>query len=328
MNSLILLQLIRSQAVNIMLVLLLVMGLVSIFIGKQFLTKEEATIAQVTRHQQAHIARNVNYHPDNMGLLLYYVRFALINPPDQLTGLSIGQRDVYPGVQRVTIRALEAQKYDTDLSNPANLLAGNLDLGFVIIYLFPLVVIAFTFNLLLEERESGTWRMVAVQSKSTIRFLLQKLFARAVVVYAVLLALFILAIFLLSLPFNQSLLAFILLSILYLAFWFALSFCINSFQKSSSFNALLLLSVWVILAILLPAAVNNYLSNKYPVPESLRTFLKQRDGYHRKWDVDKKSTMAKFYEHYPQYKQYAAPEEKFSYTWYYAMQQMGDAESR
>ncbi|NBW38343.1 MAG: DUF3526 domain-containing protein [Cytophagia bacterium] len=328
MYSLIVKQFIRSKAVITTLILILVIGTVSIFIGRQFLLKEEQHIASVTQQQQEHISKNVQYNNSNMGLLLYYLRFAFIAKPDKLAALSIGQRDINPGIQRITIRNLEAQKYDTDLNNPANLLSGHLDLGFVIIYLFPLLIIAFSFNLLSEEEEHGTWRMVAVQSKSPVRFLIQKISVRAFVIYGVLFLLLVCSILILSIPLNQALLAFIALSVAYLLFWFALSFLIISLRKSSSFNALSLLSIWVVLAILLPAAVNNYVAGKYPVPEALSTLIKQRDGYHQKWDVEKKVTMEKFYEHYPQFRQYTVSEDEFSYTWYYAMQQMGDDESQ
>lgn len=310
----------------ISLLLILLTGIVGIFTGKQFLDKQEDIISKVTHYQQKHIEQNVAAN-DEMGLLLYYLRFALISRPDPLTALSIGQRDVNPGIQSVTIRTLEAQKYDTDLNNPSNLQSGNLDLGFVIIYLFPLVIIAFTFNLLSEESETGTWRLVAVQSRSTLQFLFTKLSVRAIFLYAALVALFAFATIILSLPVNTALLGFILLSIFYLAFWFALSFLIVSFKRGSSFNVLTLLSTWVALAILLPASVNNYVANRYPIPEALSTMVKQRDGYHEKWDMDKKVTMNKFYSHYPQFEKYGVPEETFSWLWYYAMQQMGDDES-
>ncbi len=319
-------QFFRTRLVWISFLLILLTGVVGILTGKQFLDKQEDIISKVTHHQQEHIERNVAVN-DEMGLLLYYLRFALISKPDPLTALSIGQRDVNPGIQSVTIRTLEAQKYDTDLNNPSNLQSGNLDLGFVIIYLFPLVIIAFTFNLLSEESESGTWRLVAVQSRSTLQFLFTKLSVRALFLCAALLVLFVLAIVILSLPFSKALLGFVLLSIFYLAFWFALSMLIVSFKRSSSFNVLTLLSAWITLAILLPAFANNYVANQYPIPEALSTMVKQRDGYHEKWDMDKKVTMSKFYAHYPQFEKFGVPEGSFSWPLYYAMQQMGDDES-
>ena len=319
-------QFIRSKVVQLSLLLLLALGIMSVLIGKQFLQKQERTLANVTQHQQAHIARNVELHRE-IGLLLYYLRFTLIDQPDRIAGLSIGQRDVNPSVQSVTIRTLEAQLHDTDLNNPSNLQSGNLDLGFVIIYLLPLVVIAFLFNLLSEEKEAGTWRLIAVQSNSTLRFLWMKLSVRMLLTYCMLGGILFFAYLVLSLPVNRQLIAFITVAILYTAFWFAFCFWVISFQRNSSFNALTLLSAWVILAVLLPASVNNYVANLYPVPESLAAMVKQREGYHEKWDMDKKTTMDKFYTHYPQFKKYGVPQETFTWTWYYAMQQMGDDES-
>jgi ABC-2 type transport system permease protein len=319
-------QFIRSKTVVLSFILIVVMGVISIMIGKQFLSGQEETIQQVTSHQREHIERNVAAH-DEMGLLLYYLRFALISKPDKLAALSIGQRDVNPGIQSVTIRTLEGQRYDTNLNNPSNLQSGNLDLGFVILYLFPLLIIAFTFNLLSEEQETGTWRLIAVQARSARVYLLRKLSVRAVALCIALGILFVIATLSLSLPANAAWLAFVIASILYLAFWFVFCFWIVTFKRSSSFNVLTLLSAWVVFTILLPASVNNIVANRYPVPESLATMVEQRDGYHEKWDIDKGSTMKKFYAHYPQYEVYGIPEQTFSWLWYYAMQQMGDDEA-
>ena len=172
MYSLLVRQFTRSKAVVLTLILILVIGVISIFIGRQFLLKQEKAIAEITVHQREHIQRNVTFIDSEMGLLLYYLRFPLINQLDKISALSIGQRDVNPSIQNVTIRNLEAQKYDTDLNNPSNLLSGNLDLGFVIIYLFPLIIIAFTFNLFSEEKETGTWSLVAIQSKVSMFIIL------------------------------------------------------------------------------------------------------------------------------------------------------------
>ncbi len=327
MYPLIVKQFIRSKTVVLAVVLVLIMGVISLLIGKQFLTNQETAIVEVTQHQQEHIERNVRVI-DEFGLLLYYLRFALVDAPDPLAALSIGQRDVNPSIQSVTIRNLEGQQYDTDLNNPTNLQSGNLDLGFVIIYLFPLLIIAFTYDLFSQEEETGTWQLVAVQSTSLRRYLWYKLSVRALLLYGVLLTLFAIAIPLLSLPINKALGAFIVLSLLYVAFWFALSFWMVSLQRSSNFNAVALLSLWVVLAILLPAFTNNFLANKYPVPEALSTMVKQRDGYHEKWDMNKEMTMNKFYAHYPQYRKYTLSGDDFDWLWYYAMQQMGDDESQ
>ncbi|MFI8604216.1 hypothetical protein ACIGCP_07130 [Cellulophaga baltica] len=126
----------RTKIFLVSLVLLLTVGVISILIGKQYLVKQEKAIAAAHVYQEESIKKNVEYHRDDLGLLLYYLRFTLVKKPANISAISIGQSDVNPLLQAVTIRGLEGQKYDTDFENPSLLMSGNLDLGFVIIYLF------------------------------------------------------------------------------------------------------------------------------------------------------------------------------------------------
>ncbi len=306
----------RTKIFLVSLVLLVTVGLISILIGKQYLVKQENTIVAAQEFQEESIKRNLEYHSDDLGLLLYYLRFTLIKKPTNISAISIGQSDVNPSLQAVTIRGLEGQKYDTDFENPSLLMSGNLDLGFVIIYLFPLVLIAMTFNLYSEEKELGTWRILAAQTAGKSMFLLKKLLIRIVFVFVILIFLMFLASAILQIPMHQKFWAIFIQSILYLLFWSALCLWIVSMLKDSSFNALALISIWVLLNILLPAMVNNYVLNRYQVPEALNAMVEQRDGYHEKWDLEKDATMTPFYEAYPQYKNYSVPDNQFSWIWY------------
>jgi len=314
----------RTKIFLVSLVLLMTVGVISILIGKQYLVKQEKTIAAAQVFQEESIKKNIEYHSDDLGLLLYYLRFTLAKKPENISAISIGQSDVNPLLQAVTIRGLEAQKYDTDFENPSLLMSGNLDLGFVIIYLFPLVLIAMTFNLYSEEKELGTWRILAAQTSGKASFLLKKMAVRILFVFGVLIVLMFLASVILQISMNANFWAIFLQSILYLMFWSALCLWMVSLLKSSSFNALVLISIWVVLTILIPALVNNYVINTYQVPEALDAMVEQRDGYHEKWDMEKDVTMNGFIGAYPQYINYEVPQDKFSWIWYYGMQHMGD----
>jgi ABC-2 type transport system permease protein len=317
----------RSKGTKIGLLFLLLIGLISLLIGHQFQEKQDNAILEASVYQKEHIARNTVYHKDDIGLLLYYIKFSLINKTLPINSLAIGQRDVNPSIQSVTIRGLEGQKYDSELNNPNNLLSGNIDFSFVLIYLFPLLIVAFSYNVISEEKESGTWKIVATQSQNTFSFILKLFYVRILTLAALFTIILCAAVLFLNIPINGSLLTFFLLGILYLLFWFAVCFFIVSSQKHSNFNAVILLTIWLFLIVILPAAINTYIVNKYKVPEALELTLTQRNAYHEKWDMDKMTTLNKFYEHYPQFKHYPLPEKEFSWLWYYAMQQMGDDES-
>jgi ABC-2 type transport system permease protein len=328
MTKLLLKIFLRSKGLMSGLLILFVAGLISLHIGKHFLDKNKEIIEKTAHYQQESIARNVEFHPKEIGLLLYYVRFGLVNQIPNLAGLAIGQRDINPSLQSVTIRNLEEQKYATDLMNPMFQMLGNMDFSFVLIYFFPLIIIAFCFNLISEEKEEGTWSLVLSQSNNPLKMLRLKILIRYFSVLLVLILLLIIAKFYMEIPFDSAFLAFILISILYITFWFALAWLVASFHKNSSQNALILLISWVTLTIVVPAGINAVTVNLYPVPEAFNTVLESRDGYHNKWDMPKEPTVAKFHKHYPQFSQFKHPEAKdYSWLWYYAMQQMGDDEA-
>ncbi|MCV9927553.1 DUF3526 domain-containing protein [Flavobacterium sp. LS1R49] len=318
---------IRSKGTKIGLIFLLIIGFISLLVGQQFQQKQQNNIKEAVNYQKEHIARNTAFHKDEIGLLLYYIKFSLVNKTLPINSLAIGQHDINPSIQTVTIRGLEAQKYNTELNNPNNLLSGNIDFSFVLIYLFPLLIISFSYNLVSEEKESGTWKIVATQSENTFLYILKLFYIRILSLILLFTIILFIAVLFLGIPFDKSLLAFYGLGILYILFWFSVSFFIVSLQKDSNFNAVILLTIWLFLIIILPAIINTYVVNKYPVPEALELTVKQRNAYHEKWDVDKKITMDKFYNHYPQFRHYALPESEFSWLWYYAMQQAGDDDS-
>lgn len=318
---------IRSKGTRIGLLFLLIIGFISLLIGRQFQEKQQKNITEAVIYQKEHIARNAAFHKDEIGLLLYYIKFSLVNTTLPISSLAIGQRDVNPSIQSVTIRGLEAQKYDSELNNPSNLLSGNIDFSFVLLYLFPLLIIAFSYNIISEEKESGTWKIVTAQSPNIFLYILKLFYVRILSLIALLSLLLLIAVFFLQIPIDKTFILFYGIAVLYILFWFSVCFFIVSLQRNSNFNAVILLTIWLFLIIILPAGINTYIINKYKVPEALELTLTQRNAYHEKWDMDKQATLDKFYKHYPQFKNYPLPETEFSWLWYYAMQQMGDDES-
>lgn len=328
MCSLLIKLFLRQRATLLAFVLLLALGLSAIAVGRSFLNQQERNVTDVTEIQAKHIKSQTEYHPDDLGLLLYYLKFAYINPVSPLAGLAIGQTDLNNNVQHLTILALEGQRYDTDLVSPSKLQVGNLDLSFVIIFLFPLVIIALSFNLWHEEVERGTWKLIKIQGRSPFAFLLTKLGIRVALVLLALVLLFVVAVPALGLELGERFFVMLLLSMLYVLFWFALSLLVVSLKKTSSVNAVTLLSLWLGLVILLPVGINSYVTSKYPIDEALSLAIRQRDEYHKKWDMDKRETVDKFVACYPQYERYELQDSGFSWYWYYAMQHMGDYESQ
>lgn len=197
-------------------------------------------------------------------------RYALL-PPAPLAALSVGQSDLYPYYFKVSSQSKQTFTTNDEIENPTNLLAGRFDLAFVIIYLYPLLILALSYNLLSIEREQGTLQMMMSQPVSLRTFVTGKIGLRALVVLA-LAAGFSLAGFLLggvSLTTEGSWLRLLLwMGIVagYGAFWFALAVAVNVFGKSSATNAMALAGLWLVFVLLIPSLLNVAVTTIYPVP--------------------------------------------------------------
>lgn len=316
-----------GRAVIFALVGLLAAGFYAIYQGKSVIDKQKAIIAQIPEYQAEHFKKQIALNTGELGNLLYYLQFSTVHEPSVWAAFSVGQRDVNPYNIKVRMLTLEGQLYDSEMSNPVNLLYGNFDPAFVFVFLFPLLIIAFCHNLISAEQENGIWNLLRSQPVSVASIIGWRLLIRFVTVFSLAFALIAASCLILESAFDRRFFHALLIVFAYLAFWFALSAFIVSFQKSSVFNALSLLGVWILLTILAPALLNLVISTAFPVSESFDVTVRQREGYHQKWDKPKAATMAKFYAQYPQYKDVPIPEDKFSWGWYYAMQNAGDDES-
>lgn len=307
---------------------LLLFGFYSFYHGSQVIGRQQQTIASVPNVQKHHLQQIVAHGKGKMvGTTAYYPFFYTTNPASPWAKFSIGQRDVNPFTLKVKMLAIEGQLYDSELTNPLTLLVGNLDASFVFIFLFPLLIIAFTYNVISEEQENGVWKILRTTSKGIGAAIAGKLMIRLAVILLTTLLVFAAAVVALKLPVSMPTLQLLIVVVLYVLFWFTASVLVIALGKSSSFNATTLVCIWIFLAILFPGVANIAVNNRIPVPEAAETAIRQREGYHAKWDEPKKPTMEKFYAVYPQYRKYPIPEDKYSPGWYYAMQFSGDLES-
>jgi ABC-2 type transport system permease protein len=193
-----------------------------------------------------------------------------VMPYAALAPVAFGQSDLLPNYYRMSYRSKASFLDDGELENPWNLMTGRFDLAFVIVVLLPLVILALSYNLVSSERESGTLRLVLAQSISLRTLITGKLAARALLVLGVMLVATVAPLLALrpALWSAQALdlLPFIGLLLLYAAFWFALAVAINALNRSSAFNALVLMAAWVALVLVLPVCLNLAVQAASPAP--------------------------------------------------------------
>jgi ABC-2 type transport system permease protein len=195
-------------------------------------------------------------------------------PPAPFAVLAQGQSDLFPNSYKINTRIRETFIGSEELVNPLKLLVGYFDPAFVILYLYPLVILAVSFNLLSFEKENGTLAMLASQPVRLRSLVSGKILTRAILIFVPVLMFSVIAMISSGVDWaaDGSLLrlaVLALLILLYGAFWFGLAVLINAFGKSSATNAMILATCWLGWVVLIPTLINLAAVVLFPVPSRI-----------------------------------------------------------
>jgi len=188
-------------------------------------------------------------------------------PPAPLPWLAIGQSDLSPGHQTLSLWKLQGPA-DThaELENPSVLLTGRLDLAFALVWLFPLFLLALTYDLLAGDREAGTLRLACAQGVAPGRWLAIRALTRALPVLALAgLATLVVGAGGAGESFSRLILA-LAFVLAYGLFWVALAAAVNVAARTAAGSAAALGAAWVVLVLVAPTLLNVAVETLHPTP--------------------------------------------------------------
>ena len=306
--------------------LVLLVGLYGIYYGTTELDRQRRHLAELPglAHHNVEELKTKFPEPGEAGEIGYYHSTFAVHHPLPWAGLSLGQRDVNPYYVKLRLLGLQGQLYAAENVNPTKMLSGNFDLAFVLVYLFPLLIIALCFNLLSSEREQGILPLLLAQPVSAGVVVGAKLTFRVGLVFGLAWLLSVVAMGWARVPLDGRVGLWLALVTLYCLFWFGVALLVTAWQRPSAFNAVALVGVWLVLLVLVPGLLNVYVAAARPVPQGIELTVKQREEIHGGWDKPKAETMNRFFALYPQWRDTATIKERFVWRWYYAFQHLGD----
>jgi ABC-2 type transport system permease protein len=225
-------------------------------------------------------------------------------PPGHLAALALGQSDLYPYGYKVTTGNRESLVTSEPLENPVKLHTGAFDLAFVLIYLYPLLILALSFNLVSGEKEGGTLGLLLSQPLTLRTLILGKVSLRALLVFGSAVVFTLAGVLAadvdLSRPGAVARLALWFLAVLaYGTFWFSLAVWVSSWGKGSAANAMVLASCWLLLVVLVPGLVNLMATALYPVPSRVE-FVSAMRAASDSARVQGSQLLGRFFEDHPQ----------------------------
>jgi ABC-2 type transport system permease protein len=204
-------------------------------------------------------------HPGYIGL--FYPRFAAL-PPVPTAPLSIGQADIRPYYFWVTAERRDSFLDQEELQNPTHLLAGRFDLGFALVVVLPIVLIALAYDLMVGERSRGTLPVLMSQPISPSTLVTGKILARLLLVLVptvgmVLSVMAVQGVFATD-PWGVAFWCVGLVA--YAVLWLLLCALVNHSARDASSNAVLLVGIWILVTLLLPPALNRAVAEAHPLP--------------------------------------------------------------
>ncbi|MCG1037573.1 DUF3526 domain-containing protein [Polaribacter sargassicola] len=288
--------LLRSKWLFLLSTILLIVMLFAGYNGKQKVNKRIEDFSKITAQTEErdavmlHVLDSLekglevnmsnNLLPNNpMNVGYRYPKVAALQPKP-LTFISVGQSDLFTHTVQPKIYGDNFSYNYSELSSPVQLLFGSFDIAFVIIYILPLIIIAFSYNILSKEKEYGSIKLLASQPISIYSWLLQKVTFRffwlTLITSVVLLITFIINGF----DFGDNMGAFlslIMITTAYILFWFAIVLAINIFIGNSAKNAVSLLGIWVFVILIIPATVSQLANLAYPIPSRTKMLAEVRN---------------------------------------------------
>lgn len=198
-------------------------------------------------------------------------------PPAPLGALAVGQGDVYPGYLKVTARNLDAVVTGDQIEHPLAVASGHFDAAFVVLFLYPLLIFAVSFDLTATERDRGTLRMVLAQPVRLRDVVAGKMIARALMLaLPVLLIPVVVTLTTGGWAAPTALLVWTITVLAYGSIWHGIALLVNSRGWNAAANALVLAGIWLIFAIVGPASINLLIAIRYPMPSRVEAAVQAR----------------------------------------------------
>ena len=223
-------------------------------------------------------------------------------PPGPLAAFSVGLADLFPERAEISVWKRPDTLFGRyQLESPLSLLAGRFDLGFVILYLLPLFVLALSYDLLAAERESGRLALVLMQPVSLPRLLAAKLLARLVLLTAFLVLVVVGGALAagLSAAAWPRLVGWLVVAWLYGVFWLAACGLVASFAFRSETSAALLAATWLAIVLVIPGLLNVSVQTASPVPSRL-DFVTTMRAASTETSRESAELLAQYYHEHPE----------------------------
>jgi ABC-2 type transport system permease protein len=314
--------LVRDRALLAWVAVAFLLSAVAVWSGLAEVAEQRATLERLVEADKADREAVLAAQSD-WGDAAYYGFHLTYDAPSAMAFAAMGQRDTAPWKHRVRMLALEGQIYDSDTVNPEFALVGRFDFAFLVAFLLPLLLIVVLHDLHAGERAAGRHELLSVTAGKPASLWRTRAGLRATAVaVAVLIPFLIGGVY--AGAGTATLLFATLIVVVHVLFWTVISTWLASWQQAAPVLLTVMIGIWMLLAVLLPAGGRMAIDRWVPLPSGADISLTQREAVNDAWDLPKAATMEPFLARHPEWSGHARIDRPFEWKWYFAFQQVGD----
>lgn len=224
--------------------------------------------------------------------------------PSDLLPFAVGQAEQYGFYKEINNWATP---FDSDLAeeiaNPERLSLGTLDFSFVLLYLTPLLILILLFNVGGLEKDLGFVSLIKINTTNHKGWIALRFTFYFIVTASVLLLIQLIFAAITRVHVQRpDFLAFLGLGIMYVLAWFILYFIFSLYQNNSSQQALLMISIWILLCLVLPGATHQWVILKHPTHYMTEFIDANRTEMDKIWELSPDSMRRRVLEVHPELK--------------------------
>jgi ABC-2 type transport system permease protein len=202
-------------------------------------------------------------------------------PLAPFSALAVGQSDLHPYYTRVTIRTRPILVNSDEIENPVNLLSGRFDLAFVLTFCCPLLMLPLLYNIVSEDRDSGTLALVASEPVALDSIILGRLVIRTGAAWLVTVAASLATLAIggaLDRVSAADVAVWCVVVTAAVLFWAGVALVVNAARWRSATNATVLAVAWLVLVVILPVLLGEVAGAWAPVPSRVELINAVREA--------------------------------------------------
>jgi|GEM_PF-1719831 len=228
--------------------------------------------------------------------------------------LSIGQSDILPVYVRVRAESMDSVRFSNEIEHPKRLQVGRFDLMFVVLYLWPLVLLSLAISVLTNDRETKRLDLLRLQGVKTVSVLMAQLVGRVSAATAIFIVLVTIPILTFGVvPRDASgvgaLLQWAGVTVVLSLFWASVAGLICAVCKTRANAAFASFGAWVVVALVLPQLLAATVAGISPMPSREMYLLKMREAVD-KTNADRVKLIERFYDQHPEWRPLTTPLDK------------------